>query len=127
MIWEWPGISIEGIFHGVWRRPDGQMFDLTRKPDGEFRILFAVDNKRVFSGRRVNTIRMAIGNDLRIKEWININNRFDQIVSRRLRNVPIGTEVTIEGEAVELRNRSMELSRQLLQSRDARRAQEIIR
>lgn len=122
MIWEWQGISLEGIFHGVWRRPDGQMFDLTRKPDGEVRILFAADNKRVFAGRRVNTVRMAIGHDPRIKEWIDVNDRFDQIVSRQLRDVPFGTEVVIQGKAAELRNHSEELTLQLFQSRAARRA-----
>jgi len=42
-IWEWPGISAKGEFHAVWRKPDGQLLDVTQKKDGESRIVFAPD------------------------------------------------------------------------------------
>lgn len=122
MLWEWPGISAEGTFHAVWRRPDGSLLDVNRKQDDEPRILFAPDKQRIFEGQRVDTVRVAIGRNPKIKEWIDLNNRFDRIISRRIRNVPFGTEFVVEGEALELRRRAVALSIELYYSREARRA-----
>ena len=122
MIWEWPGISAEGVFHAVWRKPDDQLLDVAFKKDGESRILFAPDTKRVFDQRRIPTIRMAIGRDPRIKQWIEINERFDRLVSRQMRGVPFGTEVIIEGKAFDLRKQADLLSLAFAESREARRA-----
>jgi hypothetical protein len=124
MIWEWPGISVEGVFHAVWRKPEGRLLDVSKKDDGESAILFAPESNRVFSGQRVYTIRMAIGHDPKIKEWISINDRFDRIMNQEMRNTPFGTEVVLHGVAADLRLRSTELALQILNSRAARRAQQ---
>ena len=121
-IWEWPGISAEGEFHAVWRKPDGQLLDVTQKKDGESRIVFAPDPKRVFEERRVPNIRMAIGRNPRILRWIEMNERYDRFVSRALQDVPFGTQVVIKGEAVDLRHQLDALSIELAESRESRRA-----
>jgi len=122
VLWEWAGIYVEGEFHAVWRKPDGQMLDVQEKPDGEQRILFAPDSRRVFEGVRVDNIRMAVGRDPRIKEWIAIVEKFDKIVSRDAQNVPFGSLVTLSTEAENLQLRSTAMEKALARSRDARRA-----
>jgi len=121
-LWEWPGIFAEGEFHAVWRSPDGLLLDVSPKQDGERRILFAPDPKRVFVERRVDNIRMPIGRDPRIIELIAVNEQFQRHVSRLMQGVPFGTPFVIEGEACDLRERAAQLEMALMQSRDARRA-----
>jgi hypothetical protein len=121
-IWEWPGISAEGEFHAVWRKPDGQLLDVTQKKDRESRIVFAPDPKRVFENRRVASIRMAIGRNPRILRWIELNERYDKLVSRAFQNVSFGTKVVIKGEVVDLRHQLGLLSIELEESRESRRA-----
>ncbi len=42
-LWEWPGAMLTGEFHSVWRSPDGDLFDITPKPQGETDIVFVPD------------------------------------------------------------------------------------
>jgi hypothetical protein len=121
-LWEWPGVFAEGEFHAVWRSPLGLLLDVSRKPDGEQRILFAPDPKRVFAGRRVGNIRMQIGSDPRIKEFIAVNERLQRIVNKLQEGLPFGTPYIIEGEAYDLQERAALIMRELLNSRDSRRA-----
>lgn len=43
VIWEWPNAFLNAEFHAVWIEPAGQLVDITPKPLGETRILFAPD------------------------------------------------------------------------------------
>lgn len=43
MIWEWPGVFWTAEFHMVWENPNGELIDVTPKPDGETSILFLRD------------------------------------------------------------------------------------
>lgn len=42
-IWEWAGVFWTAEFHMVWENPNGEMIDVTPKPDGETSILFLRD------------------------------------------------------------------------------------
>ena len=42
-IWEWPGVFWTAEFHMVWENPNGDLIDVTPKPDGETSILFLRD------------------------------------------------------------------------------------
>lgn len=42
-IWEWPGVFWTAEFHMVWETPNGDLIDVTPKPDGETSILFLRD------------------------------------------------------------------------------------
>jgi hypothetical protein len=65
-IWEYAGLYLTAEFHSAWRTPDGELFCLTPKPDGEEVILFVpvpsygldfdFHNKRPHS-RRARTYR----------------------------------------------------------------------
>lgn len=42
-VWEMADTYLTAEFHAVWRDPDGNLSDITPKPDGERRIVFAPD------------------------------------------------------------------------------------
>ncbi|WP_417803896.1 hypothetical protein [Thalassospira lucentensis] len=42
-IWEWPNVLLTAEFHDVWKSPDGVLYDITPKPNGEQQILFVHD------------------------------------------------------------------------------------
>jgi hypothetical protein len=42
-IWEFAGVCLTAEFHAVWVDPTGKLVDITPKPDGETRIVFAGD------------------------------------------------------------------------------------
>ncbi len=120
-IWEWPGIFIEGEFHAVWRDPNGDLIDVTPKKDGEKQILFAPDPTRVFSGRRIDNIRLATGRDPRIKELLKIKEDYSRHLGRLTKGVPFGTPFTLDHEAVALQKRAARLEIELIQSRGVQR------
>jgi len=50
----------EGEFCAVWRRLDGRLIDVTPDADGETRILFLPDSKRVWEGEAVESQRLML-------------------------------------------------------------------
>ncbi len=52
-IWERPGINLHATFHTVWKSWNGELIDVTPKPDGEARILFLPDPTLVWEGKRI--------------------------------------------------------------------------
>lgn len=63
IIWEAPEKLIEAEFHAVWVSPEGELIDITPKPDGETQILFVPDNKRVYENEPVDNFRLALSDD----------------------------------------------------------------
>jgi hypothetical protein len=51
-IWRWPGRYFEAEHHGIWRRPDGTLIDVTPMLYGQRRILFLSDPEAVFDPAR---------------------------------------------------------------------------
>jgi hypothetical protein len=43
IIWEWPKVLLTSEFHAVWASPEGELIDITPKPQGETRIVFVKD------------------------------------------------------------------------------------
>ena len=121
LIWLLPGILIEGEFHSVWRRPDASLLDVTFKQDRERQILFAPDRVRQFADLRVPTIRHAIGRDPRIKQFMELSERFQRLAGERYRD-RFGQAVVLEDDLIALRRRMTALGVELMQSREARRA-----
>jgi SEC-C motif-containing protein len=74
-IWLLPAILVEAEFHSVWRSPSGKLIDVSTPPDVASRILFAPDTVRAYEGRQVNNIRMPLGDDPRIAEFIRLYDR----------------------------------------------------
>jgi hypothetical protein len=57
---EQPTIFVEGRFHAVWRRPDGELIDVTPRADGQGGIVFLPDARRVWEGEPVEPYRMQL-------------------------------------------------------------------
>lgn len=43
ILWEYPRVYLIAEFHAIWVTPAGELVDITPKPDGETRIVFAAD------------------------------------------------------------------------------------
>ena len=52
-IWERPGINLHAAFHAVWKAWNGELIDVSPKPNGEDRILFLPDPRLVWTGQRI--------------------------------------------------------------------------
>jgi hypothetical protein len=63
-IWRWPGRYFEAEHHGIWRRPDGALIDVTPMLYGQTRTLFLPDPDAVFdpSRYRPNVLGAEAGN-----------------------------------------------------------------
>lgn len=49
-LWEWPHVLVEAEFHAVWISPDGDLVEITPKPQHESKILFVPDPKLRYQG-----------------------------------------------------------------------------
>ena len=57
---EQPAVFVEGEFHAVWRRPDGDLIDITPRADGLNEILFLPDSRLVWQGDDVEPRRLML-------------------------------------------------------------------
>ena len=89
-LWEFPRILVEAEFHAVWRRPNGALVDVQHKLDGEREILFVEDRTRTFTGVRVDNVRLAVGKDPLIAEFIAGNEEFQRVFNERHGGKPPG-------------------------------------
>lgn len=69
-IWEWPGVFIEAEFHCVWRRPDGEIVDLTPRSIEIEAITFLPDPERKYRGRQIDNIRKPLRDGLLVRRFI---------------------------------------------------------
>ncbi len=75
IIWEWKDIMIEAEFHAVWMDSNGQLVDITPNGYGFKRILFLIDDNKIYEGEQVNNIRKALSDDPLIDEYIKLNDK----------------------------------------------------
>jgi hypothetical protein len=119
-IWEWPGVMLEAEFHAVWRTPNGQLRDITPKPEPIPRILFLPDPSRKYSGRQVNNVRRALSTDPRIADFIRCWNDEYEFMNRGARAEQHGRIVVNAAEAAEyeaIQRRKVELQTALIMHR----------
>ena len=62
-IWEWPNVMIKAEFHAIWQSPEGNWVDIPPKQDLEQTILFAHSTNRLYEGKRVDNVRLALRDD----------------------------------------------------------------
>ncbi len=60
IIWEFPFTWLDFEFHSVWVSPSGEVVDVSRKPDGEKRILFLPDSSLNYEGQRIHNITLPL-------------------------------------------------------------------
>ena len=67
---ELPYVLIEAQFHAVWRRPDGQLLDITPGPSHGGYIVFVPDARRVYAGRQVKFVQRALTDHPAVEEYM---------------------------------------------------------
>ncbi len=82
-LWEWPGVMIQAEFHAVWVDTDGKLHDLTPKQVERIHtILFLPDTSRIYEGRQVDNVRLALQDDPLIDEFIDNEQKAFQAMNR---------------------------------------------
>lgn len=61
-VMEWPGVLLEAEFHAIWRKPTGELLDVSPREDGEPKILFIEDPENVYDGKMMISHQMALEN-----------------------------------------------------------------
>ncbi len=81
-VWEWPNVMIEAEFHAIWQTPEGKFIDVTKKRDGETRIVFIPDPTRKYEQKQIDNLRLALWNHSLVHEYIStcekIHRHFDE-------------------------------------------------
>lgn len=78
MIWEYP-IGVEGVFHACWVDTSGQLVDITAKDDGETKILFLPDSKKVYEGIPIDNVRQLSTKNPVILRGIRFEEEFHKV------------------------------------------------
>lgn len=84
-IWESSGLFVEAEFHAVWQSPTGDLIDITPKSAPSSRILFLPQPGAVYSGRQVNNVRRAIGNDPEVNAYLRAHDAMFEFLNRGAR------------------------------------------
>jgi hypothetical protein len=103
-IWELPKLLIEGEFHAVWNSPEGQLIDVTEKPDGEEKILFLPDDSREFKGTLIDNIRQPLVDNVVTRRIVDRGRAMDALKSK-YHNDEIGECKIPQGELFALERR----------------------
>lgn len=81
-IWEWPYVMVEAEFHAVWVSPEGDLVDVTPKPDGEAAILFVPDTSRTYTGVVTDNVRLPVRDDLLVHHLIKVSEAIVRVMNR---------------------------------------------
>ncbi len=87
-------ILVEAEFHAVWENPKGVLVDLTPKPSGFTYILFAKDDRIVYEGKQIDSVRLNITDNPLVDHFIETSKAF-----YRLQNN--GDKALLQGKAFE--------------------------
>lgn len=71
LIWEMRGVLLNAERYVCWRSPDGDVIDVSPKPDGEKRILF-LEGLEPWDGSRVCPTTYALVDDEPVKDYLKI-------------------------------------------------------
>jgi hypothetical protein len=71
LIWEMRGVLLNAERYSCWRSPEGDLIDVSPKPDGEKRILF-LQSPEPWDGSRVCPITFALNDDEPVKKYIKL-------------------------------------------------------
>jgi hypothetical protein len=85
-IWENPQILVEGEFHAVWETPEGRLLDITPKRDGEAKILFLPDSKKIWTEEPVDNIRLPLTDATHTRLMIRLNESMFALHKRYYKN-----------------------------------------
>jgi len=81
-IWEVEGVMVEGEHHAVWCAPNGNLVCVSRRRDGDNRMLFLPDSVNLYSGIPIGSVRMSWPKNRHVEKWIDALNERDRFISR---------------------------------------------
>lgn len=67
---ETPGLFIEAEAYCVWRDPQGNLIDITKRQLPDEHILFITDDKRPYSGPLLDTIRRPLVDNVNVTRFL---------------------------------------------------------
>ena len=79
-VWQWANISVTLEAHAVWESPEGKLVDITPHDCGEREILFLRDDRVVYSGKPIGSIRQPLTASPLVAELIGLLNERDRIM-----------------------------------------------
>lgn len=79
-IWQWSNIMVEAEAHAVWKNQEKKLLDITPHDNGERQILFLRDDRMVYSGNTIPSIRLALTSSPLVDELIELMNERDRIM-----------------------------------------------
>lgn len=79
-VWQWANISVTLEAHAVWESPEGKLVDITPHDCGEREILFLRDDRVVYSGKPIGSIRQPLTASPLVTEPIGLLNERDRIM-----------------------------------------------
>lgn len=115
-IWEWPHVMVEAEFHAVWVSPEGQVIDITPKPQGEATVLFVPDARRTYTGVGTDNVRLPMRDDLLIRHFIKASEAIVQVMNRGERATQYG-HVSVPAHEIEPLIRAQSFLGQSISSR----------
>ena len=80
-VWQWANISVTLEAHAVWESPESKLVDITPHDCGEREILFLRDDRVVYSGKPIGSIRQPLTASPLVAELIELLNERDRIMS----------------------------------------------
>lgn len=79
-VWQWANISVTLEAHAIWESPEGKLVDITPHDCGEREILFLRDDRVVYSGKPIGSIRQPLTASPLVAELIGLLNERDRIM-----------------------------------------------
>lgn len=81
-LWEWPHVMVEAEFHAVWVSPEGELVDITPKPQSEIRILLVPDKRRRYDGIAIDNVHMPLRDDQLVRHFIRASEAIVRVMNR---------------------------------------------
>ncbi len=91
-IWETPDVLLDAEFHAVWRDAKGTLIDVTPKDDGETRILFLPDSKRVWEKDLIPNIRKILRDSPQLQYHLQMADLVYSIKRKHFKNGSVDAE-----------------------------------
>lgn len=80
-IYVWPRVLVEFEFHSMWKSNNGELHDITQRPDKETDCLFLQDDDLKYSGLRLPNLLFSLSKDKLVIDYINASNEYAAIIT----------------------------------------------
>jgi len=81
---EWPRAFLQAEFHGIWRKPDGQLLDVSIGLPNQKQTLFLLDPQRVFNSERIPNRKWALTTDMLVHEFMSATAEVEKMTGNHI-------------------------------------------